>query len=516
MPILQWVGKEAVVNHDKEVPFRLLKKVKSASVGDSSQNLIVHGDNLEALKALMPFYAGKVKCIYIDPPYNTGNEDWIYNDKVNSPKIKKWFGKVVGNEAEDLNHHDKWLCMMMPRLKLLRDLLRDNGVIFISIDDNEHCHLKMLMDEIFGAENFVSNIIWQKKYTQSNDAKYFSATHDFIICYGKNIENPKFKINLLERTEEQNARYKNPDNDQRGPWMSQPIQVKTPSDSYIYEIITPVGKKFLPPQGRSWQFGLERYKELVKENRIWFGANGQNVPRIKKFISDVQDGVVPKTIWMYDEVGSNDDAKREIKNIFSDNPFATPKPTKLLKTIFKISSNKDDIILDSFAGSGTTGHAVLDLNKEDGGSRKFILVEMEDTVAKDITAERVKRAVKKYSYKDGFEYCELGKPLFNEQGQIDEECEFNQLATYIYFTETKTNIDPKEINKNFIGQFSNTEYYLLYKEKGNNILDKSFLKKLKKDEAQKVVYADKCMVDDKTLGQYNLIFKQIPYEVRVY
>ena len=217
MATLNWIGKEAVVNHDKEVPFKLLEKVPSASVGKSSKNLLIHGDNLEALKALMPFYKGKVKCIYIDPPYNTGNEGWIYNDKVNSPKIREWLKKVVGREVK-ITRHDKWLCMMYPRLKLLRDLLTDNGAIFVSIDDNEQHHLRLLMDEIFGPKNFVTNIIWQKKYTQSNDAKYFSDTHDFLVAYAKQLEN--FKLHKLERTEEQNARYKNPNKDPRGPWTT--------------------------------------------------------------------------------------------------------------------------------------------------------------------------------------------------------------------------------------------------------------------------------------------------------
>lgn len=514
MPSLNWIGKEKIVNHDKEVPFRLLKKVEKYSLGKDSENLIIEGDNLEALKALMPYYVGQVKCIYIDPPYNTGNEGWIYNDRVNAPKIKEWLGKAVGSEGEDLTRHDKWLCMMYPRLKLLRDLLRDDGVIFISIDDNEHCHLKMIMDELFGAENFVTNIIWQKKYTQSNDAKYFSATHDFIVCYAKNKENAGFKINLLTRTEEQNARYKNPDNDPRGAWMSQPIQVKTPSDSYIYEIVTPIGKKFLPPKGRSWQFGLKRYKELVKENRIWFGEKGQNVPRIKKFISDVQDGVIPKTIWMYDEVGSNDDAKREIKVFFSDNPFSTPKPTRLLKTIFKLGSNKNDLILDSFAGSGTTGQAVFELNKEDGGNRKFILVELEKEIAQKITSERVRKVSK--GLNGHFSYEVLSEPLFNANGTITEEVSYDAFAQYIYFTETHTNLNIKVITNPKIGKLNEIEYYLIYKKPKENLLDKNFLKNVKKNEIQKVVYADKNVLSDEILKEYGIIFKQIPYEVKVY
>lgn len=528
MPSLNWIGKEKIVNHDKDVPFRLLKKNKKYSLGNS-ENLILEGDNLEALKALMPFYYGKIKCIYIDPPYNTGNEKWIYNDKVNSPKIKEWFRKIVGPEGEDLTRHDKWLCMMYPRLKLLRDLLRDDGVIFISIDDNEHCNLKMIMDEIFGPENFVANIVWQKKYTQSNDAKYFSATHDFIMCYAKDVKNERFKINLLKRTQEQDARYKNPDNDPRGPWMSQPIQAKTPSEAYIYEIVTPFGKKFLPPKSRSWQFGIERYRELVKDKRIWFGKSGQNVPRIKKFLSDVQEGIIPKTIWLFDEVGSNDDAKRELKNIFSDNPFATPKPTKLLKTIFAIGANKNDTILDSFAGSGATAHAVLDLNKEDAGNRKFILVEMEKNIAKNITAERVKRVARGYSYKKSngekvraaglggdFEYVELGEPLFDKDGMINKAVNFEDMARYVYFTETRTNLEKKNIKKNYLGESGGNIYFLLFDGIGTNILNRKFLKEIKSVKGKKIIYADKCLLDEDVLEKYQIIFKQIPYAVKVY
>ena len=514
MPTLNWIGKEAVVNHDKEVPFRLLKKVKSASVGNS-QNLIIHGDNLEALKALMPFYTGKVKCIYIDPPYNTGNEGWIYNDKVNSPKIKKWLGKVVGRDSEDLCRHDKWLCMMYPRLKLLRDLLSDDGSIFVSIDDNEHCNLKQVLDEIFSEENFVANIIWQKKYTQSNDAKYFSATHDFIVCYAKDKKNTDFNINLIARTEEQDARYKNPDNDPRGPWMTQPLHAKSGTDTG-YEFTFENGVKWRPPAGTFPRYSVQTLKGADKEGTIWFGKKGDAVPRLKKYLNEMKQGVIPITIWLYDEVGSNDEAKKDYKNIFPENGFATPKPVRLLKRIIQLSSNSNDLILDSFAGSGTTGHAVLDLNKKDGGNRKFILVEMEDDVAKNITAERIKRASEKYGYKDGFEYCELSKPLFDEEGQIEDTCDFEQFATYIYFTETQTNIDPAKVSANYIGEYAEIEYYLIYKEKGENVLSKSFLKKLKKNDSKKVVYADKCLLDETTLDKYNVVFKQIPYEVKIY
>lgn len=515
MPSLNWIGKEAVANHDKEVPFRLLKKIKTASVGDSSQNLIIHGDNLEALKALMPYYVGRVKCIYIDPPYNTGNESWVYNDKVNSPKIRQWLGKVVGRESEDLTRHDKWLCMMYPRLNLLKDLLSDDGAIFVSIDDNEHCNLRLMMDEVFEEKNFIANIIWQKKYTQSNDAKYFSTTHDFVVCYAKNKENKDFRINLLARTQEQDDRYKNPDHDPRGLWMTQPLHAKSGTDK-TYEFTFSNGVKWRPPAGTFPRYSINTLKAADKEGTIWFGKNGTAVPRLKKYLAEMKQGVIPKTIWLYDEVGSNDDAKRVLKGLFDDNPFDSPKPPSLIKQIIKLSSDDGDIVLDSFAGSGTTGHAVMDLNKENGGNRKFIMVEMEDAVARDITAERVRRAIKKNGYKDGFEYCELDKPLFNEEGQIEAECDFKQLATYIYFTETQTNIDPKGMIANFIGELGETEYYLIYKGKDKNDLDKSFLKKLKKTEDKKIVYADRCLLDAGTLAEYKVIFKQIPYEVKVY
>lgn len=516
MPSLNWIGKDAVVNHDKEVPFKLLKKIKTASAGDNSQNLIIHGDNLEALKGLMPYYFGKIKCVYIDPPYNTGNEEWVYNDKVNSPKIKQWLGKVVGRESEDLTRHDKWLCMVYPRLKLLKDLLADNGSIFISIDDDEGHYLKAIMDEIFGRENFVANIIWEKKYSPQNDAKWLSDSHDHILLYAKNKET--WRPNLLPRSEEMDKRYKNPDNDPRGLWKSSDLSVKTYSASTDYPIKTPTGRIVNPPKGYSWRVNKEKFEEMVKDNRIWFGKDGSNVPSIKRFLSEVQQGLVSKTIWFRTEVGDNQEAKQEIKILFDDSetPFNTPKPVRLLKRILQLSTDANSLILDSFAGSGTTGHAVLDLNKEDGGNRKFIMVEMEDAVAKDITAERVSRAIKKYDYKDGFEYCELDKPLFNEHGQIEETCDFKQFATYIYFTETQTNIDPKKIDENYIGELGTTEYYLLYKGKNKNDLNKSFLKNIKDTDNKKVIYADRCLIDDDTLARYNIVFKQIPYEVKIY
>lgn len=516
MPTLNWIGKEAVVNHDKEVPFRLLRKVKSASVGDNSQNLIIHGDNLEALKALMPYYKDKIKCIYIDPPYNTGNEKWVYNDKVNSPKIKKWLGKVVGGESEDLTRHDKWLCMMYPRIKLLRELLSNDGAIFISIDDNEHCNLKHILDEIFGSENFISTIIWEKSDSPRMDATYFSSRHDFILLYSKNRD--LFKMNKILK-EEIPEHYSKKDKIGRL-YYTKPLRVMGghESETLYFPIVAPDGTKVYPMKKNGekgcWRWSKKKVEE-EKDRIDW--VNGKNgwVPYFKIYAENRRP-MPSETIWFFKEVGSNRTSKNEIRQLFEKETFNTPKPTNLIKKIVQISSNDGDLILDSFAGSGTTGHAVLDLNKEDNGNRKFIMIEMEDKVAKDITAERIKRAIKKYDYKDGFEYCELDKPLFNEEGQIEEECTFEQLATYIYFTETQTNIDKKKISGNFIGDYNERDFYLIFKEKGKNVLNKSFLSKVKKSNNIKVIYADRCLLDENALDEMNVKFKQIPYEVERY
>ena len=524
MASLNWIGKQAVVNHDKEVPFKLLKKIKSASVG-TSQNLIVHGDNLEALKALMPYYVGKIKCIYIDPPYNTGNEGWVYNDKVNSPKIRQWLGKVVGHESEDLTRHDKWLCMMYPRLKLLRDLLTDNGVIFVSIDDNEHCNLRGAMDEIFGEKNFIGSFIWKNKLGGGNDSSVLVTEHEFIAVYAKNVD----EIKKFTEKNVDNGKYLYEDEyvNTRGKFSIEALYRSSIqySESLFYPIKAPDGTFIYPNESDKnskkhiWRWSKGTYEKKLKEGRVLLKKtkNGWRVFS-KQYFNEDDEGN-PRVLSMrsiIDFIG-NRQGTEMLKGLFNDDKvFNNPKPVPLIKKLIEISTDADSVILDSFAGSGTTGHAVLDLNKEDGGNRKFILVEMEDKVAKDITAERVKRAIKKYDYKDGFEYCELDKPLFSEHGQIEETCDFKQFATYIYFTETQTNIDHAKVKANYIGEQNGTEYYLVYKEPHKNDLDKSFLKKLEKTDSKKIVYADRCTLDESELAEYNVVFKQIPYEVKVY
>ena len=324
MPTLHWLGKDKVINHHQDVPFRLLDHQYGARPDGTqtaeptgSGNQIIHGDNLEALKALLPQYEGRVKCIYIDPPYNTGNEGWVYNDNVNDPKIKKWLSQVVGKEGEDLSRHDKWLCMMYPRLKLLHKLLAEDGSIWISIDDVEYANLKLVCDEIFGSGNFVTNIIWQKNYSPKNSAKHFSVDHDSILVYARNAES--WRPNLMSRSEEQNSRYKNPDNDKRGPWKPGDLSARNFYSMGTYAITTPGGRVVDgPPKGNYWRYSEERLKELDKDNRIWWGKDGKGSPAIKRFLSEVQSGIVPQTLWFYSEVGHTQDAKKEVNKILHD------------------------------------------------------------------------------------------------------------------------------------------------------------------------------------------------------
>jgi len=534
MPTLQFKGKTFVQNHHLAVKYHQLVPKKELSLTDKislHDNLIIQGDNLKALKALLPTYAGKIKCIYIDPPYNTGNENWVYNDNVNSPMIKDWLGKVV--DKEDMTRHDKWLCLMMPRLKLLRELLKDDGAIFISIDDNEQHNLRCLLDEIFGEQNFIQNIIWQKKYTQSNDAKYFSDTHDFVICYAKNkIEGETkqgFSLNLLARTEEQNERYSNPDKDERGDWMTQPLHAKSGTDTtYTFKFNN--GVEWKPPAGTFPRYAIETLKKADKENRIWFGAKGDAVPRMKKFLLEMKEGVTSKSIWMYDEVGSNDDAKKPLKELFGDNLFATPKPVALIRRIIELSTNENDIVLDSFAGSGTTAHAVLELNKEDGGNRKFILVEQED-YSNTITAERVRRVIKgvktakNENLKNGvggtFSYFELGPTIEMEsilQGKNLPS--YEEFARYIFYTATGEEFNEKKINEKtgFIGETKNYELYMFYKPDvewlKRNALTLDGVKAMPKFKGkQRLVFAPAKYVDDYTCLENRIDFCQLPYEI---
>ncbi|MCP5536965.1 MAG: site-specific DNA-methyltransferase [Akkermansiaceae bacterium] len=542
MPTLNWIGKDAVIRHHKDVPFRLLEadaKLSHSSGGDDDGNLIVQGDNLHALKALLPKYAGKVKCIYIDPPYNTGNEGWVYNDKVNAPEIKKWLGETVGKEAEDLSRHDKWLCMMYPRMVLLKQFLTEDGAIFVSIDDNEVASLRLLMDEIFGKKNFITTAIWQKVFAPKNSARHLSEDHDYVVVYATSSE--KWTLNLLPRSEEAQKRYKNPDDDVRGAWTSGDIQARNYYSEGTYSIKCPSGRIISGPgKGMYWRVSKQKFNELDNDNRIWWGENGDNMPRLKRFLSEVKDGVTPQTLWLHKEVGHTQEAKKELLEAVqfdhSDDVFITPKPTRLIERILQIATDKDSIILDSFAGSGTTGHAVLKQNAEDGGNRKFILVEMEENIAQTITAERVKRVAQ--GYKDakgkkvtglggGFQFCHLSdEPLFNEFGDIRDDVSFAQLADFVWFSETGLGRDgcpsrPAE-GTPLLGIHDGRAIYLLFngilgdrRPDGGNILTRPILDELPAHDGPKTIYAAATRLGEQSLQREQITFKQTPYAIEV-
>lgn len=396
MPEIVFKGKEYVYNHHLTVPYRPLVVHADKGVGapDLAGNLVIHGDNLAALKSLLPRHAGKVDLIFIDPPYNTGNEGWCYSDNVNSPIMKEWLS-TNPVDGDDLLRHDKWLCMMWPRLTLLRELLSDRGSIWMTLDDNEVHRARMVMDELFGESNFLANMVWQKKYSPQNDAEYFSPSHDHMLVYAR-IRSAA-SIGMLDRSREQDAAYKNPDDDPRGPWKASDLTRAEHRDRDFYAIKTPSGRDVFPASGRSWSRPKEEIDRLRSDNRLWFGKEGSAIPSLKRFISEVQAGVVPQTIWFREEVGDNQAAKQEVKEIFGEAPFATPKPVELLLRVLEIGAGPGSLILDSFAGSGTTAHAVLKANAKDGGTRRFILVEGEP-YADTLTAERVRRAIDGYAW----------------------------------------------------------------------------------------------------------------------
>ncbi len=401
MPELVFKGKEYVYNHHLTVPYRPLLADASKSIGapDLGGNLIIHGDNLHALKALLPRYAGKVDLIFIDPPYNTGNEGWCYNDNVNSPMMKEWLSNnPVG--IEDMLRHDKWLAMMWPRLTLLRELLSETGSLWMTLDDNEVHRARSMLDEIFGEQQVVATCIWHKMDSPKNTAEFFSEDHDYILVYAKDKSN--FELKLLPRTEDMLARYKNPDNDPRGLWLLSDLAARNHYAQGLYPITTKSGRVIDgPPSGSYWRVNRERFDQLDKDGRIWWGESGDNRPGIKRFLSDVKDGVVAQTLWSWKDVGSTRNSKQALSQMMSssndDELFITPKPVQLIERVLDIGANKDALILDSFAGSGTTAHAVLRANTKDNGTRRFILVEGED-YADRLTAERVRRAINGYAW----------------------------------------------------------------------------------------------------------------------
>ena len=526
------------MNHHQQVPFHLLKDVPDLACGDpGSGNLIVQGDNLVGLKALLPYCAALVKCIYIDPPYNTGNEAWAYNDNVNSPVIREWLGKTVGKEGETLDRHDRWLCMMYPRLALLRQFLREDGSIFISLDDNEVQALRYVMDEIFGASNFITTVLWQKVFAPKNSARHFSEDHDYVVVYARNAN--VWRPNLVPRRDEAKSRYQNPDNDPRGPWTSGDLQARNYYSAGTYPITCPSGRIISGPgPGMYWRVAKEKFLELDKDGRIHWGPQGDNMPRLKRFITDVKDGVTPQTLWLHSEVGHTQEAKQELLAILefdtSAEVFITPKPTRLIERVLQIATNPGDLILDSFAGSGTTGHTVLKLNRSlpDRDPRRFIMVEMEPAVTRTITAERVRRVAEGYTNTKGekveglgcgFRFCELGDRLFDEHGKIRDTVRFADLARHVFFSETGEPLPRARVpNTPFLGACRGVGIYLLYNgilgdktANGGNVLTRVVLAQLPPFDGPKVIYCAGCLLGRDRLQAERVIVRQTPYEIRV-
>ena len=529
MPSLQFKGRVFVENFHLGAPFHALTPVRSKGLSRKASlhdNLIVEGDNLLALKALLPTYHGKVKCVAIDPPYNTGNEGWAYNDRVNSPMMKEWFSKVV--DRDDLTRHDKWCCMMLPRLKLLRELLRDDGAIFVSIDDNEVHRLRCLMDEVFGEENFVANVVWQKRYVSNVTAGFLSDMHDHILCYARLIDS--FSVHRISRSSEQEAAYKNPDDDPRGPWRAQDLSASKPYSAGQFTITGPDGTRFDPPPNRYWRMNRTQYQKWLDDGRITFGTTGKGRPMLKRFLADTQEGLTPNTWWDYKFAGHNKEATLELKDLHEGAaPFDTPKPVRLLKRILRLATDKDSIVLDSFAGSGTTAHAVLALNKEDGGDRRFVLIECEDYVD-SITAERVRRVIKGVpSAKDeslkaglggGFSYFKLGAPLRRESLLEPAKLpSYEKLAAYVFFTATGEEFEPDKVRRDrwFIGRSRVHDVFLLYtddvEELKNLALTRRIAETLPRGERPKLVFAPTKYLGQEMLHRYGVTFQQLPFEI---
>jgi len=568
MPTLNWIGKDAVVNHHHQVPFHLLKDVPDLACGEPGDgNLIVQGDNLHALKALLPRYAGQVKCIYIDPPYNTGVDDrddrgtrtgWIYSDNVNSPEISAWLGKVVGAEAEDLSRHDKWLCMMYPRLSLLRQFLRHDGVIFISIDDIEYASLQLLLDEIFGQTNRVGTIVW--KNVTDNNPTNIAVEHEYILCYARKKDclpkewkssNLLVKSRLLEigdkfvrdykdHAERQNeyTKWFRAHRDELWPFQDYKLidtggiytgmrSVHNPGkEGYRYDVIHPTTGKPCTQPMMGYRFPPDTMKDLLDEKRIIFGDDEKKLIELKVYAKDYR-AKLSSLFELDGRTGTN-----EIKELFPGDkrPFDFPKPTALIEELLSFTTSGNDLVLDSFAGSGTTGHAVLKLNAADGGQRRFILTEMKAGIAENISAERVRRVARGYVNAKGekvpgiggsFQYCRLNnEPLFDTNGEIRSDLTFAELAEFLWFIETGAAYTDTP-NSPLLGVYEGRAIYLLYNGilgdksiAGGNVLTNPIFKALPPFPGPKVIYATANRMGSRTARE-NIVFKQTPYALCV-
>lgn len=556
MPTLEWIGKDKVVNHHLEVPYRVLERQYSYDADgrheadNASENMVIHGDNLEALKALLPQYEGRVKCIYIDPPYNTGEEGWIYNDNVNDPKIKKWLGEVVGKEGEDLTRHDKWLCMMYPRLKLLQKLMSNDGVIFINIGEDEHANLKLICDEIFGVKNYVTDFGRQMK---SGGAKghYYTPSLDYILTYAKNIDLlPYFRAVMTQQQIDVFYKFAQKDGPRKGEKYGEERLFKSSLEARAnqrYYIQCPDGTFAIPPgettpdelkeglivtplkTDKVWKWIYPRYKQEFDAGNIVFKRTNTsglideygnqckwNIYNKLWLIEQQEKGVVPSNLILDYE---NRQSAAELKKLNLNFNYA--KPVRLIEYLMTISKmNKDAIILDSFAGSGTTAHAVLNMNRADGGNRRFILVEM-GNYADTITAERVKRVIDGYGEGKkavegtggSFSYYELGEPLMCGD-VLNENVGIEKIREYVYFTDTKNRLPaPHPDEPYFMGVHVSSAYYFCYEKDRAVTLNRELLHTVKTRAASYVMYADLCTLSEAELEKYHITFKKIPRDI---
>ena len=568
MPVLDWIGKKAVVNHHREVPYRLIHCDKDRSVGDpDAGNLLIQGDNLEALKALLPYYAGKVKCVYIDPPYNTGNEGWVYNDNVNSPEIKAWLGSVVGKEAEDLSRHDKWLCMMYPRLRLLREFLEHNGAVFVSCDNNELGSLLLLADEMFSRWN-KTTIPIVNNLKGRNDKANIAQCHEYIVA----ITSPFFVAGGLPLTEQQKKKFKNfdptgeryelrdlrkrggPDTREERPNLFFPIY-RLPSGKLVLQQPETEHEKIVPlksdgVEGR-WRWGAKKVEKnlpwleasFVKKSRRWnigYRVYLNSAVSIEDEADDdadeyeedfddeadepIERSTKPKSFWWGPEF-SSDRAGKYLKKLISKKAFEYPKPLEMVKRIIAMAGGDNSLILDSFAGSGTTGEAVVRLNQDDGQTRRFILIEMVDGITSDVTVPRLSKTFAQIG-SGGFRFCTLGEPLFDANGNVSPAVTYADLAAHVFFCETGSPIPRRADGSSpLIGVFQGRAIYLLHSAEAigvasanaGNVLTAVMLDSLPTPEPDfsgaRVVYAEGCTVPDERLARHGVTFKQIPYQI---
>lgn len=533
MPTLDWIGKKAVINHHREVPYRLIHCDKDLSVGDpDTGNLLVQGDNLEALKALLPYYGGKVKCIYIDPPYNTGNEAWIYNDNVNSPEMRKWLGEVVGAATTDLSRHDKWLCMMRPRLRLLFEFLSKDGILLVSIGDDELHNLIYLLNEIFGDAKSQAIFVWKSRAKPSNtgDAKLKPQNDaEYIVCFA----NSKKASYYLQSSGKERSY---PHSDEDGNYRLQTI-LKSNRGESKRETMQFSLNGYTPPQNKRWQAGEETIIELFDNNRITF-QTGE--PMLKYYEHEESEEYAPFYCFIDNKISGTAEGGKDLLNkmIGDEHGFDTVKPIGLLNYLISRTTTGNDIILDSFAGSGTTGHSVIEQNKIDGQNRKFILIEMDKSIAENVTKARLGAAISGYKYQTkkntiaveatpgSFRYCRLGDPLFDQYGDIQTGINFTDLAAHIFFSETGIPISSKpSASCSFIGTYKEKALYLLFaaaeqgvaREASGNVLTPDVLTQLPPlpvgFTGQRVVYGEGSTVSADRLKVEGVTFKQIPYQI---